>query len=564
MNEEVGREEKKRKIAIIGGGGAGLISALLLSKQGYEVEIIEKNEYLASSLSSVTSEFHAGPEYCPKRLKNELGEFIQGNTDFTEEQLKSGKDCIDGFLSLLKKFPNITGSDKNIAGNKTTFVITQDTENKGEVNIERNTAYMEHLNRYAKKKAAELGLDLDALGLLYRNGKIFRQLDKEEFESRHNKAAGAFLTLQSSLNAGNLIERLIDECKASGVTFRTNTEVSKIRARSEEDKRVILTTKTSFGDAAATAEIPVEYDGFVSCANYEGVKLLARSFPEKYETGNELFLGLRQISSFNITKLHEILRNKNELFKSEQFQKLKESAAKLSQTTIFGLIDTPGGMCNCLRFSKFLNDLEEDKTQPNSDTLHNKLELDYLCLFYGPDKERSWVDKGPYVDDKHKFIDPPLDESEAWREAINDLEQIKQRTKNIVTHVTTYDTIFAEFCINLARVVAPTLDENLTAAEAVDFLTEQGIFKGEMKHALTSAMNPNKRPHLEARDLSDICGVYGIDANQVTKVTTILSTGLEVEQIAQEQSLAFKDWEKEYNPTKRARLGDTSIAVGGL
>jgi predicted NAD/FAD-binding protein len=45
---------KRKKIAVVGSGVAGIVSAYLLDREGYEVALFEKNDYLGGHTHTIT------------------------------------------------------------------------------------------------------------------------------------------------------------------------------------------------------------------------------------------------------------------------------------------------------------------------------------------------------------------------------------------------------------------------------------------------------------------------------------------------------------------------------
>ena len=76
FNEDIGCENNRKKIAIIGGGPAGITSAVFLSRKGHNVTIFEKNSYLGGLLVHGIPEFRLPKDIVRKTIENL---FIENN-----------------------------------------------------------------------------------------------------------------------------------------------------------------------------------------------------------------------------------------------------------------------------------------------------------------------------------------------------------------------------------------------------------------------------------------------------------------------------------------------------
>ena len=59
-------KKKTKNISIIGGGISGCVSAFLLSRKGYRVNLFERKNFLGGSIKDFTDEkniFYNGPQY---------------------------------------------------------------------------------------------------------------------------------------------------------------------------------------------------------------------------------------------------------------------------------------------------------------------------------------------------------------------------------------------------------------------------------------------------------------------------------------------------------------------
>ena len=159
----------KKHIAVIGGGITGLHAMRILTERGFRVTLFEKDKNLLSGLSSIISEIHGGAEYPPKRTSISLRDYLnkdfserpsifgerknatekiigywtQRETDFTKEQLQSGKDCLTGLIAL-KKYD----AQKLIFGRPTNFYISAETEKFGEITRKRKDVFIALLLKF--------------------------------------------------------------------------------------------------------------------------------------------------------------------------------------------------------------------------------------------------------------------------------------------------------------------------------------------------------------------------------------------------------------------------------
>lgn len=60
LDQRPGREHERRGVAILGGGVAGLTTALMLARRGYHVTVFEKNEFLGGKLGSSERDIGCG------------------------------------------------------------------------------------------------------------------------------------------------------------------------------------------------------------------------------------------------------------------------------------------------------------------------------------------------------------------------------------------------------------------------------------------------------------------------------------------------------------------------
>lgn len=131
-----------KKICIIGPGVAGLLTAVMLDKMGYQVTLISDSDDILTGASQIAFIWHDGSEYLSK------------TGDFTTTQ-----HCVDGMLAFWQMFqPNIFKTNVCTRNNPARFFMSRATAEKGEISLEGLYAnaeiakqrYRERFEQYAK------------------------------------------------------------------------------------------------------------------------------------------------------------------------------------------------------------------------------------------------------------------------------------------------------------------------------------------------------------------------------------------------------------------------------
>ena len=193
---------KRETIAIVGGGLSGCLTALLLTKQGYRVKLIESQPLLLNGASRMVARLHLGGEYAPDE--------------------KTARDCVnaavawklqmpEGIYTNVKpmKFAIANATHKRGVEGKSNGVTVEDYEASYErirVEYEKLFKQVQQSKNWSEEQTAK------ALFGSYKEGEFFRRLAPEEY-TEYGPRAAVFQTNEIGLspNCNAMIDKAVRE-----------------------------------------------------------------------------------------------------------------------------------------------------------------------------------------------------------------------------------------------------------------------------------------------------------------------------------------------------------------
>ena len=253
---EKNTENKDKKIAIVGGGPAGLTASAFLLKNGYSVTMYEKYNYLGGLL------VHGIPEFrLPKEIVNQtvqkiidLGLEVKYNQelekDFTLQELEEKYDAI--FLAF--------------GANVTTKMGVDGEELKGVYGGNQLLEYQNHPN-YANKKVAIIGGGNVAMDC----ARTIKRLGAQEVKVIYRRA-------EEQMPAET---KEIKEAKDEGIEFLFQNNIVKILGDKKVEQVELIKTELVQKEGEAR-KVPVNIEGSNYIIDIDYIVMALGSEPEEF------------------------------------------------------------------------------------------------------------------------------------------------------------------------------------------------------------------------------------------------------------------------------------------
>lgn len=261
---EINNENKNKKIAIVGGGPAGLTASAFLLKKGYSVTIFEKYDYLGGLL------VHGIPEFrLPKKIVKDtiqkilnLGLQVEYNKElgknFTLQELEDKFDAV--FLAYGANITTKMGVDgENLQG---VFGGNQLLEKKLHPN-------------YQGKKVAVIGGGNVAMDC----ARTIKRLGAEEVDVIYRRAEE-----QMPAEA-----KEIEEAKQEGIKFLFQNNIVKIVGNQKVEKLELIKTELVQKEGEKR-KVPINIENSNYLIDIDYVIMALGSMPEQFTNNLELDL----------------------------------------------------------------------------------------------------------------------------------------------------------------------------------------------------------------------------------------------------------------------------------
>lgn len=296
-------EVKNKKIAIVGGGPAGLTAAAQLVRYGYDVTIYEKYDKLGGILRHGIPEFRLQKEVLDKQIKKilDLGIKVKYEQalgkDYTLEDLEKEYDAIFlGFGANISSKMGISGEDLNgvYGGNEL---------------LEHNT----HPD-YTGKKVAVIGGGNVAMD----TSRTIKRLGAEEVTVIYRRA-------EKQMPAER---KEIEDAKSEGVKFLFQTNLVSIKGQEKVERIECIKTELVKKEGEAR-KVPVDIKG----SNYEiPMDYVVMAVGSKTEEILVKSLGVELTSWGNIKVDENYMTSKNKVFAGGDLSGTKQTVAWASRS----------------------------------------------------------------------------------------------------------------------------------------------------------------------------------------------------------------------------------------
>ena len=253
---EINRENKDKKIAIVGGGPAGITASAFLLKKGFSVTLFEKYNYLGGLL------VHGIPEFrLPKDIvKNTIQKIIDLGLD-VKYNFELGKN-----LSLNELEKNFDAIFLAYGANVTTKMGIEGEELKGVYGGNQLLEYKNHPD-YKGKKVAVIGGGNVAMDC----ARTIKRLGAENVKIIYRRA-------EEQMPAET---KEIQEAKNEGIEFLFQNNIVKIIGKDKVEKLELIKTKLVQKDGE-TRKVPINIENSNYIIDMDYVVMALGSMPESF------------------------------------------------------------------------------------------------------------------------------------------------------------------------------------------------------------------------------------------------------------------------------------------
>ena len=253
---EINRKNKDKKIAIVGGGPAGITASAFLLKKGFSVTLFEKYNYLGGLL------VHGIPEFrLPKDIvKNTIQKIIDLGLD-VKYNFELGKN-----LSLNELEKNFDAIFLAYGANVTTKMGIEGEGLKGVYGGNQLLEYKNHPD-YKGKKVAVIGGGNVAMDC----ARTIKRLGAENVKIIYRRA-------EEQMPAET---KEIQEAKNEGIEFLFQNNIVKIIGKDKVEKLELIKTKLVQKDGE-TRKVPVNIENSNYIIDIDYVVMALGSMPESF------------------------------------------------------------------------------------------------------------------------------------------------------------------------------------------------------------------------------------------------------------------------------------------
>ena len=266
------KENKNKKVAIVGGGPAGLTASAFLLKKGYSVTLYEKYDYLGGLLMHGIPEFRLPKEIVKATIQKiiDLGLNVKYNQELGKnlelKQLEKEYDAI--FLSF--------------GANVTTKMGVEGEELQGVYGGNQLLEHQNHLD-YTNKKVAIIGGGNVAMDC----ARTIKRLGAQEVKVIYRRAEE-----QMPAEA-----KEIQEAKEEGIEFLFQNNIVKILGKDKVEQLELIKTELVQKEGE-TRKVPVNIKDSNYIIDVDYVVMALGSMPDSFV--NELGLELNKWGYINI------------------------------------------------------------------------------------------------------------------------------------------------------------------------------------------------------------------------------------------------------------------------
>ena len=253
---EINRKNKDKKIAIVGGGPAGITASAFLLKKGFSVTLFEKYNYLGGLL------VHGIPEFrLPKDIvKNTIQKIIDLGLD-VKYNFELGKN-----LSLNELEKNFDAIFLAYGANVTTKMGIEGEGLKGVYGGNQLLEYKNHPD-YKGKKVAVIGGGNVAMDC----ARTIKRLGAENVKIIYRRA-------EEQMPAET---KEIQEAKNEGIEFLFQNNIVKIIGKDKVEKLELIKTKLVQKDGE-TRKVPINIENSNYIIDMDYVVMALGSMPESF------------------------------------------------------------------------------------------------------------------------------------------------------------------------------------------------------------------------------------------------------------------------------------------
>ena len=253
---EINRKNKDKKIAIVGGGPAGITASAFLLKKGFSVTLFEKYNYLGGLL------VHGIPEFrLPKNIvKNTIQKIIDLGLE-VKYNCELGKN-----LSLNELEKNFDAIFLAYGANVTTKMGVEGEELKGVYGGNQLLEYKNHPD-YKGKKVAVIGGGNVAMDC----ARTIKRLGAENVKIIYRRA-------EEQMPAET---KEIQEAKNEGIEFLFQNNIVKIIGKDKVEKLELIKTKLVQKDGE-TRKVPINIENSNYIIDMDYVVMALGSMPESF------------------------------------------------------------------------------------------------------------------------------------------------------------------------------------------------------------------------------------------------------------------------------------------